>query len=366
MALASHRQKGDNHTMDQMKVLKRSWEIVWRYRILWAMGYIVALASLPTSNLVLWRTGRGDFRFADFPNGEWFSFARPIPPEQWTQIGVVAVAVAVGLSLLVLALSLVLLIALYVSQTALIRTVDQYEETGERRGLGRAFQLGWSRTAFRLFVIDLLTRLPAIAAGVVLFALGVGAFILIAATEGNIAVTLITLVAGIGLAFLIAFAVAAVHAALSFLRQFFWRACALENLGVVESLRQGFGLVRRHLSDAVMMWLIMFGLELGWSVVIIPVLLILLIVAALVAVPLALLVAWLVGLLTAGGAPWVAAMVVGVPVFVIVLVVPLLFLGGLAEVFKSSVWTLTYRELRALEAVAPAPARSAPARKVDK
>ena len=29
--------------------------------------------------------------------------------------------------------------------------------------------------------------------------------------------------------------------------------------------------------------------------------------------------------------------------------VPWLFLGGLMEVFKSSVWTLTYRELRALE-----------------
>ena len=28
---------------------------------------------------------------------------------------------------------------------------------------------------------------------------------------------------------------------------------------------------------------------------------------------------------------------------------PSVFLGGLAEVFKSSVWTLTYRELRALE-----------------
>jgi hypothetical protein len=33
--------------------------------------------------------------------------------------------------------------------------------------------------------------------------------------------------------------------------------------------------------------------------------------------------------------------------------VPWLFLGGLVEVFKSSVWTLTYRELRALEGLEP-------------
>ena len=31
-----------------------------------------------------------------------------------------------------------------------------------------------------------------------------------------------------------------------------------------------------------------------------------------------------------------------------VVAAPSVFLGGLAEVFKSSVWTLTYRELRAL------------------
>jgi hypothetical protein len=30
-------------------------------------------------------------------------------------------------------------------------------------------------------------------------------------------------------------------------------------------------------------------------------------------------------------------------------------LGGLAEVFKSNVWTLTYRELRALEGLEPEP-----------
>jgi len=33
----------------------------------------------------------------------------------------------------------------------------------------------------------------------------------------------------------------------------------------------------------------------------------------------------------------------------LVIVIPTLFLGGLIEVFKSSVWTLTYREVRGLE-----------------
>ena len=48
-------------------------------------------------------------------------------------------------------------------------------------------------------------------------------------------------------------------------------------------------------------------------------------------------------------------MPLGLPIFILVVAVPWLFLGGLMEVFKSSVWTLTYRELRALESVEPEP-----------
>jgi hypothetical protein len=49
--------------------------------------------------------------------------------------------------------------------------------------------------------------------------------------------------------------------------------------------------------------------------------------------------------------PWILAGVVGLPIFVLLIAAPWIFLGGLMEVFKSSVWTLSYRELRALEPV---------------
>jgi hypothetical protein len=41
--------------------------------------------------------------------------------------------------------------------------------------------------------------------------------------------------------------------------------------------------------------------------------------------------------------------------------VPWLFANGVMEVFKSSTWTLTYRELRALEHGVPAPDEPLPA-----
>jgi hypothetical protein len=31
--------------MDHIKVLKRAWEITWRYRVLWIFGIILASAS---------------------------------------------------------------------------------------------------------------------------------------------------------------------------------------------------------------------------------------------------------------------------------------------------------------------------------
>jgi hypothetical protein len=62
---------------------------------------------------------------------------------------------------------------------------------------------------------------------------------------------------------------------------------------------------------------------------------------------------------SSGPLPWILAGAVGLPIFLLVLVIPLLFLGGLWQVYRSSVWTLTYRELRAMEAVQPAPAAPA-------
>ncbi len=46
-----------------------------------------------------------------------------------------------------------------------------------------------------------------------------------------------------------------------------------------------------------------------------------------------------------------ARILFGLPIFILVMIAPMLFLGGLVEVAKSSLWTLTYRELRALERV---------------
>jgi len=137
--------------------------------------------------------------------------------------------------------------------------------------------------------------------------------------------------------------------ALGLLRPFFVRTCVLERIAVIEAIRAGFGFVKRHLKDVAIMWLLMIGLGFAWLIVMIPVGLVLLL-AGLVAggIP-ALTIGGMLSLVLEGPWPWIAGGVVGVPIFIVVVAVPSLFLNGLVEVFKSSVWTLTYRELRALE-----------------
>jgi hypothetical protein len=120
-------------------------------------------------------------------------------------------------------------------------------------------------------------------------------------------------------------------------------------------LRQGWAFVKQHLADAILMWLIMLGLEIGWIMVMIPVVLIMLVVAAIVGVLPALLAFGVASLAFEGAVPVILAVVIGLALFIPVMVAPLIFLGGLAEVFKSSVWTLTYRELRALGGLEPEP-----------
>ena len=94
-------------------------------------------------------------------------------------------------------------------------------------------------------------------------------------------------------------------------------------------------LVRRHLRQAVLMWLVLLGISL---------------LVGLIAVPLALLggAGGLVGpalLVYKTTHSWPMALLAAVPF--LLLLIPLgVLVGGIYLTFQSAVWTLTYRELR--------------------
>jgi hypothetical protein len=343
--------------MDPIKVLKRAGEITWRYRVLWIFGIIVALTTASFGSPGGGDGGRGmqyRWRGEDF-RLPWGEYPIPeVPPQAVSLLIGIGVALACVIVILIIAAT----VARYVAETALIRMVDDHEETGEQRSVRQGFRMGWSRTALRLFLINLLIGLPVAVVFVVLFLLAFTPLLLW--TTENTAAGVIGTVATVGLFFLILFLAIVVGMVVSLLTHFFRRACALEELGVIESIRQGFGVVRRHLKDVVIMWLIMIGLQIGWTIamiimaiVLLPAIILLIIVGGVVGGLPALVVGGLASLVFEGAVPWILGAVVGIPIFMLVVAVPWLFLGGLVEVFKSSVWTLTYRELRALEGLEP-------------
>jgi len=347
--------------MDHLKVLKRAWETTWRYRALWVFGIILALTTAGGGFNSGGGGGGGDGRFQYKLNGEDLfdlQMGEMFPPEIVSAL----IAIGIGLACVIFILIIAAAVARYVAETALIRMVDDYEETGEQCSVRHGFRMGWSRTAWRLFLIKLLIGLPVTLAFILLFllVLALGLLSGLVVMKNSVVAGVIGIVAAVGLFFMLIFLAIVVGAVLSLLRKFFWRACALEELGVIESIRQGFDVVRQYLKDVVIMWLIMIGVHIGWTIaviamtiVLLPAIILLIIVGGVLGGLPALLVGGLASLFLEGAVPWILAGVIGIPIFILVVAVPWLFLGGLMEVFKSSVWTLTYRELRALEDMRP-------------
>jgi hypothetical protein len=355
--------------IDVTKILKRAWNILWTYRALWMFGLILALTvagTLPNINSS-WRedvSHRQPGEVLPLPTrqelqdaweqmqreADWMPWRVNLSTQDWNTLLWVGIGILVGL----LVLGVASTIARYVAETATIRMVNEYERTDKKVGLRQGLRYGWSRTAWRLFLIELLVvSLPVallvlggLAIGVVIFFLILGDVSLIG-TAG--------IVAMIGLAFLLIFLGVILGVVLTLLRDIFWRASALEGVGVRDAIRLGWELVRREWKSVGLMWLVMVAVRIGWSIAMVVAfvlslpLMIVTILAGLIVAGVPGLLAGLVSSLFLGGPlPWIVGVLFGLPLFLVVAFSPLLFFRGLGLVYNSTVWTLTYRELNTL------------------
>jgi hypothetical protein len=373
--------------LDVTKILKRSWQILWSYRTLWIFGFILALTvggsgsgggggnSSSSGN----RNNNDQPYTQQAPgNWDWKGLEGSTPLEKLNdglrQAGAaiqklqetypvefrMGIALAVTLVIVIVILSLIGAVLRYIAETATIRMVDEYEQTGVKVGFRQGWKYGWSAGAWKLFLINFVVHIPALILFVVL---GLAAWWIISAALSGVEAALVTsLIAGLGLSFLFIFITVILMVVLYLLRDFAWRMAVLEGTGPLESLRLATGLVKRNWKSAGLMWLVMIGVRIAWAIVFFILVFPLLIVSILTAVG-GLLVAIVPTLLTAGLAsllsvpsywPWAFAAIIGMPFFAVVAFSPILLVSGWGLVYQSGVWTLTYRELKALETVAPA------------
>jgi hypothetical protein len=332
--------------MDHIKIIKRAFHITKIYRALWIFGLLLALTTGVNGNASGGGGGGGGGggsngnNFVPGPGG-------PFLPGSWEAISQAWIPIAISLICIFLLLAVVLAIARYVSETAVITMVDRYEEAEEQVNFRQGWRLGWSRPAWRMFLIDLVVGIGT-ALGILLLGLIAVAPLLLWLTR-NDTVGVIATITAIGLGVVFIFLVILIVIVLSILSQFFRRACVLEDLGVVDSIRRGWRVARGRLGDSVVMALILFGIGLGWFILMIPVYILLALAGALVGGLPGLAAGFLTSLVSEGALPWIVGAAVGVPLFLLVFGLPALFLNGLLKVFASSSWTLTYREMLALE-----------------
>jgi hypothetical protein len=361
--------------MDPVKILKRAWYILWSYRALWIFGLVLALAAGSSTgrgsgnNSVQYQQNSGEPQqvspqsmqeaFREFSQEIEKLFKEGIPESHISGAALTAFLWVIGAFVLVmLIVGIVVAIARYVSETAVIRMVDEYESTNNKMTIRQGVRIGWSNTSWRLFLINLIVNLPAIALVSVLLIAGIGIYF--AVVNGNANFAAVSVVSAIVLGFITIFVVVILTILLHLLRNFFWRICVLENASVSESLQRGFAFVLENWKNVGLMWLVMIGLGIVWAVasiiliiITIPVVIVTAIIAVLVAALPFLLFVGVFSTFLGGVLPWIAGGLFVAPLFFPIAFSPWLLLSSWQSVYTSTVWTLTYREIKALPAIAP-------------
>jgi hypothetical protein len=324
--------------MNHMLIIRRAWEILRRYRVLWIFGILIALTSGGggNGNGASWSANSNRMGTEPFRNVPWL--ADVVRPDRIA--GLIALCCC-----LLLVVGIITAIIRYVSRAALIRSVDQIEATGVAPTWKQGFRLGWTNRTFRLFVLELIVGFVVGLAALLLLALAASPLLLLLTDTdaGRIIGIALTVMLGIVVVLLLL----VVGLILSVLAEFWSREILLADRSIGEALTEGYAHVRRRLRDVGLMWLLLLGIGIGFSIVLIP------IVLALVAL----------GVGVGGGLGWLLyqatnstlwAVAFGLPVGLLLFVIPLSIVGGLYSVFTHSVWTLTYREVSAPPAL-PAP-----------
>jgi hypothetical protein len=307
--------------MDYGKVLSRAWEITWRWKVLWILGFLASLGNgFGSSSNVTYSTDSSD----------WWgrSYGPYIPPH------------VIGILIAVACLAFVIAIALWVisviARGGLIAGVQQVEDENSTR-FGRAWRVGASRF-WTLFGLSILTALPTF----ILVLLGIGVLaLLIVGTVGAFdtseALGALGITASVACGGILCCGAIFLSIVLTQIRVYGERAAVLEGLGWIEAFKRGWQVLKENLVPTILLWIIFLfiGFALGA-----------LILAAIMAfgAPLAAIFGY--GRVEPGG--WIVAPICCGGLLVIV---ALALVGSVVETFTSATWTLTYRELTGLAAL---------------
>ncbi len=297
--------------MDYGYVLKRSWEIIWKFKVLWIFGILASCGQATGSS---WSNSGYHFSNQDsnlFPQIERF-FAQPDP-------AIIALMIGLGI-IIVLAIIVVFILLGTIGRVGLIRGAMKAEQGADRLTFGELWRDGL-KYFWRVFGLNLLVGVAIFLAVLALFIPGV---ILTGLTFGLLLLCCIPLMC---LFIPAMWAVAVVIEQANI-------ALVVENLGIIDAIKHGWQVVRNNIGNMILMSLILFlGVGLVGSIVI--------------GLPFIIISApAFIGAFSGTTDALRNGLMISGLLFLVYLPV-LLLLSGILRSYTSSAWTLTYLRLTA-------------------
>lgn len=301
--------------MDYGKVLKRAWEITWKWKILWALGFLAALGQGGGG-------GGGGSNYSSSA-GDWEGWqANP-------EISGAVIAAIVAVACVAILIGIALWVVSVIARGGLIAGVQQVEDEGGTR-FGQAWRAGRKRF-WSLFGIGILAGLPSFLIMMASLAvLGLSIWGIVEGSEESNPLAALG-VGGIGCAGIFCCGGMILSLVLSLIQTYAERAAVLEGLGWIDAFKRGWQVLKANVGPTLIFWLIFLaiGLVIGGIVVAIMMAIALPVIGALGA--------------TSGDLEgWVLVPICGGSLIAMILSA---LIGSVINTFTSATWTLAYREM---------------------
>ncbi|MCX8061387.1 MAG: hypothetical protein N3D16_02265 [Anaerolineales bacterium] len=333
--------------MEYGQILRRAWQITWKYKFLWVFGIAIALCRGQGGG------GGGNFNFgSNFSQGGEGNGEFPISPEFLRQVEQFVNSPAfwgliIGLVVFVLLLTIIAIAIGAFARGALVRSVNRIED-GDELNFRQAWEEG--KSSFRpLFALEFLLNLPLLVIGlgflgvilVLFYNLWQSGVLRGLEPSSEILQQLLAIVPAAVVGFCVLLCVSLIiQLFVTIFTVFGSRAIALEGYGVVASLGRGWQVFWKNLAPSILFALILFGISL--------------VVGIVIGIPIAILAGVFVVMLVGAGMSnfWPFFLLVGVA-FAIIITLIASVVGGVFLVFSETVWTLAYRQMVGLEKKPP-------------
>jgi hypothetical protein len=295
--------------MDFGYVLKRGWEIIWKFKVLWIFGILASCGQASGSS-----ASNSGYRFSYHdtnisPQVE--QFFNRLNPAIITILAIIAIVVSIVLVILIVLLGTV-------GKVGLIRGTVKAEQGAERLTFGELWRDGLTYF-WRVFGLNLLIGLVIMFALLALFVLG------IILTIGTLGIFLVCLIPLLCLLVPVMWVVSVIIEQANV-------ALVVENLSITEAIKRGWQVAWNYIVTMLVMSLILI---LGASII----------GGVLIGLPLLVVAApAAVGAATGTTEAIRNGLLVSGLLFIVYLPV-LLLLSGILQSYISSAWTLTYLRL---------------------